>query len=282
MTEVVSAQTDGWLCLAGQVCVVTGAGSGIGAGIARELAANGAWVAVLDRDASAAAAVTADIERAGGHAISLVADVTCEEAMAMASAQVLRQLGACQVLVNNAALVGYAGPLMNADMAQWDRMLAVNLTGALICTRAFAGQMITAGRGGSIVNVASICGHMPLPDSGAYSVSKAGLMMMSRMLALELAGHRIRCNSVSPGLVRTPATEIAYVNPEVAEGRKRMVPAGRVAEPEDLAGVVAFLASDRAGYINGQDILVDGGISQTLMGSVPKAVKPAHSSTKVT
>jgi NAD(P)-dependent dehydrogenase (short-subunit alcohol dehydrogenase family) len=273
-TDERQAEAGAWLGLAGRVCVVTGAGSGIGAETARELAAIGASVAVLDRDGDAAAAVTAEIERARGRAISLVADVTREDAIAAASAQVLRQLGACQVLVNNAALVGYAGALMMADMAQWHQMLAVNLTGALICTRAFGAQMIAAGGGGSIVNVASICGHLPLPSGGAYSVGKAGMMMLTSLLAVELAEHRIRCNSVSPGLVRTPATEPAYGDPEVADGRKRMVPAGRVAEPADLASVIVFVASDRAGYINGQDILVDGGLSQTLMGLVPKPTRP--------
>jgi NAD(P)-dependent dehydrogenase (short-subunit alcohol dehydrogenase family) len=167
---------------------------------------------------------------------------------------------------------------MDADMKQWDRMLAVNLTGALICTRTFGKQMIAAGRGGSIVNVASICGHMPLPHGGAYSVGKAGLMMMTRMLALELAEHRIRCNSVSPGLVHTPATEVAYGDPETADARNRMVPAARVADAADLANVIAFLTSDRAGYVNGQDVLVDGGLSQTLMSLVPKPPKPMRPS----
>lgn len=273
MTAAALAEGSAWLGLAGRVCVVTGAGSGIGAGTARTLAAIGASVAVLDRDAASATAVVADIRRAGGRAISLAADVTDAEAIAAAAAQVLRELGPCQVLVNNAALVIYAGPLMQADMAQWNRMLAVSLTGALTCTRAFGAQMISAASGGSIVNVASICGHMPLPNGGAYSVGKAGMLMLTSLLAVELAQHGIRCNSVSPGLVRTPATEAAYVNPEVAAGRQRMVPAGRVADPGDLADVIAFLASDRAGYINGQDILVDGGLSQILMGLVPKSAQ---------
>ncbi|MEY4139367.1 MAG: hypothetical protein RLZZ371_1549 [Pseudomonadota bacterium] len=270
---VVDAGQD-WLGLAGRVCVVTGGGSGIGAGTARELAAIGAAVAVLDRDGKAAAAVAAEIEAAGGRAISLTADVTRADEVAAAAEQVQRELGACQVLVNNAALVGYAGPLMDGDMALWDRMLSVNLTGALICTRAFGKQMINAGGGGSIVNVASICGHIPLAHGGAYSVGKSGLMMMTRLLSVELAEHRIRCNSVSPGLVRTPATEAAYADPEVGKARGQMVPSGRVADPVDLANVITFLASDRSGYVNGQDILVDGAFNQILMSLVPRPSKP--------
>jgi NAD(P)-dependent dehydrogenase (short-subunit alcohol dehydrogenase family) len=274
MNQSRCAEVPAWLDLAGIVCVVTGGGSGIGAASARELAAHGAAIAVLDRDASAAAAVADGIERSGGRAIHLAADVTRDDAVAAAAEHVHLQLGACQVLVNSAGLVGYAGPLMDADMTQWARMLAVNVTGALNCTQAFGRQMIDAGFGGSIVNIASICGHLPLADGGVYSVGKAGLMMLTRMLALELAAYRIRCNSVSPALVRTPATEVAYCDAEVGEARRRMVPAGRVAEPEDVANVVAFLASDRSSYIDGQDIMVDGALSQTLMSMIPKPSAP--------
>lgn len=274
MTETVRNEADTWLGLVGRVCVVTGGGSGIGAGVAQELAASGACVAVLDRNGEAAAAVAAGIERAGGRAISLTADVARTDTIAAAAEKVQSELGACQVLVNNAALVGYAGPLMSADMDQWDRMLAVNLTGALNCTRTFGAQMIAAGKGGSIINIASICGHIPLTGGGAYSVGKAGLMMLTRMLSVELAEHRIRCNSVSPGMVRTPATEVAYADLAVADARARMVPSGRIADAADLAHVVTFLASDRASYVNGQDVLVDGAMSQTLMSLVPRPSKP--------
>ena len=263
-----------WLSLNGRVCVVTGGGSGIGAGTARELASVGASVAILDRDGAAAAAVAASIVQAGGRAIGVTADVSQVDSVAAAAEQVQRELGPCQVLVNNAALVGYAGPLMDSDLDVWNRMLSVNLTGALICAKAFGKQMIAAGHGGSIVNVASICGHVPLTGGGAYSVGKSGLMMMTRLLAVELSEHRIRCNSVSPGLVRTPATEAAYADPEVGDARGRMVPSGRVALPEDLAHAIVFLASDKAGYINAQDILVDGALSQVLMSLVPKPTKP--------
>jgi NAD(P)-dependent dehydrogenase (short-subunit alcohol dehydrogenase family) len=259
-----------WMEMTGRVCVVTGGASGIGAEAARQLGALGAWVAVLDRHGQAAAEVAAEIARAGGRAIGLGADVSDPQAIANAAERVQEALGPCQVLVNSAALVGYAGPLLEVDLDVWNRTLAVNLTGSLVCTRAFGKQMVAAGKGGSIVNVASICGHHPLPNGGAYSVGKAGLMMLTRMLSLELSEHRIRCNSVSPGMVRTAATEPAYRDPLVAEGRARLVPSGRIADPKDLADVIVYLASDRSGYINGQDILVDGALAQTMMTLVPK------------
>ncbi len=274
MTESLQPQGSTWLGLAGRVCVVTGAGRGIGAQVAREFAAVGAAVAVLDRDGASAASVAAEIARSGQRAIGIAADVTDAAAIAAAAAQVQRELGSCDVLVNNAALVGYAGPLMSADMAQWNQTLAVNLTGALVCAQAFGAQMIAAGRGGCIVNVASICGHFALPQGGAYSVGKSGLIMLTQLLALELAEHHIRCNSVSPGFVQTPATEVAYSDPAVTEGRRRIIPSQRIAQPDDLANVIVFVASERAGYLNGQDILVDGAVGRSLMTLVPRPSRP--------
>ena len=270
MTQDVESGAGAWLGLAGQVCVVTGGGSGIGAETARRFASAGALVAVLDRDADAAAAVAAEIGATGRRAIAVVADIGSAETVKAAADRVLRELGPCRVLVNNAA-VRHRDALIDIGLDAWNRVLGVNLTGALVCTQAFAGQMIAAAQGGSIVHVASILGHHPQPESGAYSVSKAGLIMLSRLLSLELARHRIRSNVVSPGFTRTPHTQASYVDPETAAGRLRMVPAGRVAEPADLADVIAFLASDRAGYIDGQDILVDGGLANTLMSLVPRA-----------
>jgi NAD(P)-dependent dehydrogenase (short-subunit alcohol dehydrogenase family) len=267
-------QGSAWLGLSNQVCVVTGAGSGIGAETARQLAAVGAQVAALDRNAEAVQAVAAGIVQSGGRAIAIAADVTDRAGIAAAAARVQAELGACQVLVNNAALVGYAGPLLSADLEQWNRTLEVNLTGALVCVQAFVPQMVTAGQGGAIVNVTSICGHEPLTQAGAYSVGKSGLLMLTRMLAVELAPHGIRANSVAPGLVHTPATEFAYRDAAVAEARARMVPMGRVAQPLDMADVIVFLASRRAGYVNGQDVLVDGALNQTLMALIPKPSAP--------
>jgi NAD(P)-dependent dehydrogenase (short-subunit alcohol dehydrogenase family) len=265
---------DAWLGLAGTVCVVTGAGSGIGEGTAHELAGSGAHVAVLDCNGDAASSVAAQIREEGGVALAVKADVSRPNEVVAAAEQVRRELGSCHVLVNNAAVVGYGGPLMDGNSDLWNHTLEVNLTGALVCAQTFAKQMIEAGRGGSIVNVASICGHMPMLGGGAYSVSKAGLLMLTKILALELGVHRIRCNAVSPGLVRTPAAEIAYQDAEVAEARRRIIPAGRIAGPRDIANFIAFLSSERSGYLNGEDILVDGGFNQTLLTHVPQPVKP--------
>jgi NAD(P)-dependent dehydrogenase (short-subunit alcohol dehydrogenase family) len=272
MMTTVGTEVGAWLGLTARVCVVTGAGSGIGAETARQLASAGALVATLDRDAKSAATVAADIERVGGRAIGLMADVSDMSSVQAAAVRIKAELGPCQILVNNAA-ARHRAPLTDISMEAWNHVLAVNLTGPLICTQAFVPQMIAAGAGGSIVHVGSVLGHHPQFDAGAYCASKAGLGMLARALALELGPHRIRSNVVSPGFTRTPANEASYRDPESAAARSRLIPAGRVAVPADLAQVIAFLVSDRANYINGQDILVDGGLSRTLMSRVPR---PGH------
>jgi NAD(P)-dependent dehydrogenase (short-subunit alcohol dehydrogenase family) len=179
----------------------------------------------------------------------------------------------CQfsISLDNNAAARHRDSLLAVSTESWNRVLAVNLTGALVCTQAFSRHMIDAEQGGSIVHVGSILGHNPQVDNGAYSVSKAGLMMLSRVLCLELAQYGIRSNVVSPGFTRTPANEASYRDPETAAARQRMIPSGRVADAVDLAHVIAFLASDRADYINGHDIVVDGGASNMLLGRVPRA-----------
>ncbi|WP_043460915.1 SDR family NAD(P)-dependent oxidoreductase [Azohydromonas australica] len=272
MITTVHPQATAWLGLEGRVCVVTGGGSGIGEETARQLAQAGAAVAVLDRDESAACRVAAEIAATGALAIGIAADVSLASEVTAAAAKVRAELGACQVLVNNAA-ARKPGALLDMPLEQWNQVLSVNLTGALICTQAFGQQMVNAGRGGSIIHVASIVGEHPLPNGGAYSASKAGMMMLARTLAVELAAHRIRSNVVCPGLVRTPFSEDAYQAPDLLRQREDMIPAGRVSSPLDLANAIVFLASDRSSYVNGQELHVDGGLRQTLMSQVPRAGK---------
>jgi NAD(P)-dependent dehydrogenase (short-subunit alcohol dehydrogenase family) len=253
-----------WLGLQGRVCVVTGAGSGIGAETAQALARAGALVAVLDRDGTAAAEVASRIRRDGGQALDVCADISEPNSVYAAAKRVEQELGPCRVLVNNAA-IRHRQPLMELPLDMWNRVLAVNLTGALVCTKAFAAQMIAAGRGGSLIHVGSLIGHFPQGGSGPYCASKAAMITLSRTLTIELAPHRIRSNVVSPGQIRTPASEASYRDPELAAARERAVPSGRVGAPADLANTIAFLASDRSDYINAQEIVVDGGIGCTLM-----------------
>ena len=253
-----------WPGMAGKVCVVTGGASGIGAQTARRLAAVGAAVAILDLQQAAASAVAGEIVAAGGQAIGVAADVTSPPAVAAAAAAVKDRLGLCEVLVNNAG-IQLAGSLLDIDLERWNRALAVNLTGALLCVQSFARQMIEGGRGGSIVNIGSITGSRPRPNGGSYSASKAGIAMLSKQMMLEFADYGIRSNLIAPGLIRTPLSEKAYQDPEILHRRLSLIPSGRIGDTQDVANLVVFLASDQSSYINGQTILVDGGLSEGIM-----------------
>lgn len=253
-----------WLGLAGRVATVTGAGSGIGRACALALADAGVTVWALDVDEAALADTLAEANGGAGHVQAIPCDVTDPESVAAAA----EQAGVIDILVN-AAGIGRPGTLIDVDMADWQRVLDINLTGYLRTARAFAPAMIARGRG-SLVHIASVSARNPQPSSGAYSASKAGVVLMSQQLAYELGPSGVRSNTVSPGLVRTPMTEAYYQAPGVAERRDAAIPLRRVARADDIADVALFLASDRARYITGADIVVDGGFTQTLMGTVPR------------
>jgi len=257
-----------WLNLSGRVAVVTGAASGIGAAIADGFAKAGAKVAVVDRDGEAASNVAARLAAAGGTAIAVTCDVTRQDAVSAVAGEVTARLGACDILVNNAGILR-PGPLETVSIEGWNAVLAINLTGYLIAAQAFGADMIKAGRG-SIVHIASIAGTNTQPRSGAYSASKAGVLQLSKQLAVEWGPRGVRSNAILPGLIRTPLSAAFYENKEFEEKRKALVPTRRIGEPEDVAQAALFLASDRASYVNGAEVLVDGGLNSMLMEMVPR------------
>jgi NAD(P)-dependent dehydrogenase (short-subunit alcohol dehydrogenase family) len=252
---------DAWLGLAGRVCVVTGGAGGLGRAIGAGFAAQGARVALLDIDGAEAAA--AEI---GG--LGLECDISDEGSVAAACAAVTARLGAADVLVNNAGILR-PGPLAGLSLAEWNGMLAVNLTGYLLCAQAF-GAAMRERRSGSIVHIASIAASFPQGQSGAYSPGKAAVAMLSRQLALEWGPMGVRSNCVSPGMVRTPMSEAFYRAQGVAAARAELAPLKRYGVPTDIADAVLYLASPRAGYVTGQDLVVDGGIAQITMGQIPR------------
>ncbi len=257
-----------WLGLAGSICVVTGAGSGIGRAVAEALVEAGAVTALLDRNRPACETVSAELRARGGRALVIECDTSDTASIEAAAEEVRTAYGSCDVLVNNAGLLR-AGPLESLSLEDWSHLLSVNLTGYFLCAQAFGKQMLLARRG-SIVHIASVAAHHPQPRSGAYSASKAGVAILSRQLALEWGPSGIRSNVVSPGLIRTPLSETFYQAPGVSERRAQMVPSRRVGTPEDIADVVLYLASDRAAYVNGADVAVDGGFAAVLMDTVPR------------
>ncbi|MBW8270848.1 SDR family NAD(P)-dependent oxidoreductase [Caldovatus aquaticus] len=257
-----------WLRLQGLACVVTGGAGGIGRAIGAGFAGAGARVALLDRDGAGAEAAAAALRAGGAEAIGLACDTTDPAAVEAAAAEVQRRLGAADVLVNNAGILR-PGPLESLSLADWNQVLAVNLTGYLLCAQAFGRQM-RARRRGAMVHVASIAALEPQTNSGAYSASKSAVAMLSRQIAAEWGPWGIRSNAVCPGLVRTPMSQAFYAVPGVEERRKAMVPVRRIAEPEDIADAVLFLASARAAYVNGATLLVDGGLDCMLMDLIPR------------
>jgi NAD(P)-dependent dehydrogenase (short-subunit alcohol dehydrogenase family) len=258
-----------FLGLDGRVCVVTGGGSGIGRAIAMSFAAYGGRVAVLDRNAEAAEACAAEIIELGAEAFAIGCDVSDPATVQAAAERSAAALGACNILVNNAGVLR-PGALDTLTLAEWNGMLAINLTGYFLCAQSFGLQMRAAG-GGAMVHTASIAATHPTSFGGAYSVAKAGIVSLSQQLAIEWGNRGIRSNSVSPGLTMTPMTQVAYNKPGTAERRHLAIPAGRVAEPQDIANAVLFLASPRSAYITGVDLLVDGGLSSNLMSLIPRS-----------
>jgi glucose 1-dehydrogenase len=252
-----------WLQLEGKVAVVTGAAGGIGATIAAELARNGARVALLDINGEGAAATALEIEAFGAEALAATVDTTDAPAIAGAVEQVIKRWGTVDVLVNNAG-TSIRTPLDQVSLDEWQRILDINLTGYFVCAQKF-GAVMQAKRSGSIIHVTSICGHHPLIKSGAYSPSKAAAIMLSRTLAVEWGPDGIRSNSVSPGMTRTPRTDPVYEIPGLLELRSNLAPLKRIATTQDMADACAWLASDRASFVTGQDIVVDGGLTQTVM-----------------
>jgi NAD(P)-dependent dehydrogenase (short-subunit alcohol dehydrogenase family) len=256
-----------WIDLRGKVAVVTGGGSGIGRGIALGLAAVGAHVVVLDRD-EAGATVAAEIRGSGRRAEFFVCDVNSDDSVARVAQDLATKIGPTSILVNNAGTM-LPGGLDAMSMTDWDRILSVNLTGYLRCARVFGAPMLAHGAG-ALVHVASIAASFPQSYSGAYSVTKAGVVMLSRQLAVEWGPRGVRSNVVSPGMILTPMTEAIYQVPGVHEARRALVPAQRIGRPEDIADAVVFLASERASYVTGEEIAVDGGFTRTIMGVIPR------------
>lgn len=256
-----------WIDLTSKVAVVTGAGAGIGQGIAAGLAAVGATVVLLDRDDVAQHALD-EVSSAGGSAHFLRCDVTDDNSVREASRRSLEMFGPASILVNNAGTMR-AGHLDTMSLDDWQAILSLNLTGYFRCAQIFGAEMLKQ-RSGAIIHVASISAYSPQSFSGVYSASKAAVVMLSRQLAAEWGPRGVRSNVVSPGLIRTPMTQGLYDAPGVLDARRALVPRRRIGEAEDIANAVVFLASDRADYITGEDIVVDGGYTRTIMNVIPR------------
>jgi NAD(P)-dependent dehydrogenase (short-subunit alcohol dehydrogenase family) len=262
------ADDKDWLGLIGKVAAVTGAASGVGKAVAEAFAAAGCKVVALDVNQDNLDSVVAELKSSGAEAIAVQCDVTSDKSVEAAAKAAADAFGGVDALCNNAGILR-PGNLDELPIADWETMMNVNLTGYLRCSQAFGKSMTEKGKG-ALVHIASIAASQPQAWSGAYSPGKAAVVMLSRQLAFEWAGKGVRSNVVSPGLVRTALSEAFYQAPGVLEARNKAVPLGRIARTEDIADAVVFFASDRASYVTGQEIVVDGGFAQTLMSHVPR------------
>lgn len=258
-----------WLGIQGDVCVVTGAVGGMGTAIADELAAAGARLALVDVDEERTAAYAAQLaERYGVEARGYGCDIADADAVDALRGRVIDDFGTVDVLVNTVGILRFA-PLEDLPLADWRDVIDVNLTGAFILSQTF-GTVMLEHRSGRIVHISTVASHSPETFSGAYSCAKAGLGMLSKMIAAEWGPFGIRSNCVCPCFVKTPMSASFYEDPKVTEERERLIASRRIGEVQDIANAVAFLASPRSDFVNGDEINVDGGFHLMMGDLTPK------------
>jgi len=246
--------------LTNQVAIVTGAGRNIGEATAKLFASEGAKVAVVDTHEGRGGQVVKDLERGGHEALLVLCDISSSDQVKEMVNKVVGRFGAIDILVNNAAITDHKN-ILNITEEEFDQVISVTLRGTFLVGKYVAEQMVRQGKGGKIVNIASTSGLSGRPDAIAYGAAKGGVINLTRSMAVQLAPHGIRVNSVTPNRSGSPVGE-----DEGAEGREFKNLAGRLGTPEDQARAILFLASDDAGFIYGHNLLVDGGITA---GSTP-------------
>jgi glucose 1-dehydrogenase len=254
--------------LANQTAVVTGANSGIGEAIARSFAASGAAVVInYHAHPEDADKIVRDIVQQGGRAIAVAADVSKEQEVDALFAAAVREFGTVDILVSNAGLQQDAA-LVDMTLAQWQTVIGVNLTGGFLCARAAAREFIRRGprpdvsrATGKIIFTSSVHEAIPWAGHVNYAASKGGIKLLMESIAQELGPKRIRVNSIAPGAIKTNINRDAWSTPDAERKLLKLIPYGRVGEPDDIGRVAAWLASDDADYIHGASIFVDGGMT---------------------
>jgi len=256
--------------LQNQVAVITGASSGIGAGVAKSLAAAGATVVINHPVAATQApaeAVLAEIIAAGGQGITCQCDVSKEAEVVAMFAGVVKEFGTVDILVNNAGLQRDA-PFDQMTLEQWNFVIGVNLTGQFLCAREAIKEYLRRGvdptrsrAAGKIIHMSSVHELIPWAGHANYAASKGGLMLMMKSIAQEYAHKKIRINSICPGAIQTPINRQAWDTPEALNALLTLIPYQRIGQPEDIGNAAVWLASDDSDYVNGISLFVDGGMT---------------------
>lgn len=262
--------------LAGKVALITGGASGIGRACAERYAEEGAEIVIADRDARRGGEVAAALQAASNRrAMFVEVDVASEASVDAMVARAVEAFGRVDTVLAAAGISNSSYEsgttverdaelesrfLINQPLSAWERVLAVNLTGVMLTDRAAARAMIAAGIRGTLVNIASTAARVPLPGAADYNVSKAGVAMLTHVLAMELVGHGIRVNAIGPGFIETPMTQAMQDNPESREMMVGMTPMGRLGTPREMANTALFLACDESSYTTGQTLYPNGGM----------------------
>ena len=246
------------LSLDGKVAIITGGSKGIGRAIALTFAEAGADVVVCSRAQNGELGKVADeIKRMGRRSLAVQADVSKKADVDNLVERAIKEFGAVDILVNNAGTI-LKTPLVEISEEEWDQIMDTNLKGCHLCSQAVSRRMIDQKKG-NIINMASIRSIAAAADRAMYCVSKVGVIMLTRVLALDLARYNIRVNAIAPGWIKTRLNEVVWGNPETLKKVEATIPLGHMGEPKDIAGTALFLASDASSYITGQTIIVDGG-----------------------
>lgn len=244
--------------LSGKVALITGASRGIGQAIAEAIAGAGARVVLASRKQEGLDVVANLIREAGGEALPVAAHTGSQEAVDALIEQVAETYGGIDIVVNNAATNPHFGPILTAEESHWDKTFDVNVKGYFRVIKACVASMKQRG-GGKVINLASVAGKTPQPGMGIYCITKAGVLMLTEVLAVELAVDNIQVNAIIPGFVKTKFSRAIWGNPAINDAVLKMIPQKRMADPEELTGLALFLASDASSFVTGASFVIDGG-----------------------
>lgn len=244
--------------LKGKVAIVTGSTRGIGRGIAERFVKEGAIVVINGRKIEDVEKVAKEIDASGKKTVAIAADVSDTAQIKKLVEVTVKKLGRIDILVNNAGILSFEN-FVDMKEESWDKVIDVDLKGSFLCAQAAAKQMIKHGNGGKIINIASIAGTVAYPQLAQYCAAKAGIINLTKVMALELAPHKINVNAIGPGVIESDMTRPSLNDPNMKKMFDAKIPLGRIGKPEDIGAAAAFLASDDADYITGITLFVDGG-----------------------